>query len=253
MPTALKALLAQFAGLLLAFVLARGGALPPGIWPLIAAQALGAVAAAALLRAERWWLAIHLGFTPLLAAALQLGLAPGWSLTIFVALVLVYWTTFRTRVPLYFTNRATAQALAGLLPAGGTPALLDVGAGTGALLRTLATLRPDGRYTGVECAPAPWLIGRLAARGGIDWRHGDLFALPWEAYDVVYAFLSPAPMAAVWRKAAAELRPGSVLVSNSFAVPGREPDAVIDVADRRRTRLLLYRAPLNDTSRQAPN
>lgn len=252
MPTALKALLAQISGLLLAFMLARGGVLPPGVWPLVTAQALGAVAAAALMRAERWWLAIHLGFTPLLAAALQLGLAPGWSLAIFVALVLVYWTTFRTRVPLYLTNRATAQALAGLLPAR-SPSLLDIGAGTGALLRTLAALRPDGCYTGIEYAPAPWLIGRLAARANIDWRHGDLFALPWEAYDVVYAFLSPAPMAAVWRKAAAELRPGSLLVSNSFAVPGREPDAVVDVDDRRRTRLYLYRAPLDDAPRQAPN
>jgi hypothetical protein len=35
----------------------------------------------------------------------------------------------------------------------------------------------------------------------------------------VYAFLSPVPMAEVWRKASTELRPGALLVSNSF--PGR--------------------------------
>jgi len=75
----------------------------------------------------------------------------------------------------------------------------------------------------------------------IDWRRADLFARPWQDYDLVYAFLSPVPMAAVWKKAAAELRPGALLVSNSFPVPERAPDLVIEVGDRRRTRLYGYR------------
>ncbi len=57
----------------------------------------------------------------------------------------------------------------------------------------------------------------------------------------MYAFLSPVPMPAVWAKAIAEMRPGSLLVSNSFEVPGHEADAVIEVGDRRGTRLFLYR------------
>ena len=84
----------------------------------------------------------------------------------------------------------------------------------------------------------------LAARQpNIDCRRGDIFAHPWQDYDVVYAFLSPVPMAAVWQKAAAELRPGALLVSNSFPVPGREPDFVVDVDDRRNTQLYGYRIP----------
>ena len=46
MPPALKALLAQVAGWLAAFVLAKGGALPTGIWPLVAVQAAAATGAA---------------------------------------------------------------------------------------------------------------------------------------------------------------------------------------------------------------
>jgi hypothetical protein len=48
----------------------------------------------------------------------------------------------------------------------------------------------------------------------------------------VYAFLSPVPMAEVWRKASTELRPGALLVSNSFPVEGVEPEQVIEVDDR---------------------
>lgn len=243
MPPALKALLAQFAGAAGAFVLARNGWLT-GLWPLVGAQAGLAAAAALALRSARWWLPIHLAFLPLAVAALQLGIAPVWYLAAFVLLLLVYWTSFRTQVPLYLSNRRTAAAVAGLLPAGRLR-LLDIGAGIGSLLRPLARARPEGRFTGVELAPAPWLIGRLlcAPLPNIDWQRADLFALPWADYDAVYAFLSPVPMPTVWAKAVAEMRPDSVLISNSFAVPGVQPESIADVGDRRGTQLYVYRLP----------
>ena len=244
MPPALKALIAQVAGWLVAIALARSGVLPAGLWPLIGAQALGAVAAAAALRSARWWLPMHLAFTPLAVAARALNLAPGWYLAAFFGLVMIYWTSFRTQVPLYLSNRHTAEALARLLPRG--PArMLDIGAGTGSLLRRLALLRPDCHFRGVELAPGPWLAGKLllARQPQVEWQRTDLFSVPWADYDLVYAFLSPVPMAAVWQKAAAEMRPGSLLVSNTFAIPGRNPDFVVDIDDRRATRLLAWRIP----------
>jgi hypothetical protein len=45
-------------------------------------------------------------------------------------------------------------------------------------------------------------------------------AAPLAGQDVVYAFLSPAPMKQLWAKAQAEMTPGSLFVSNSFPVPG---------------------------------
>ena len=241
MPPALKALVAQLAGLAAAVALARSGTLA-GLWPLVGTQALVAAGVAAGLRSARWWLPIHLGFLPLVVIAHGAALHPGWYLGGFVVLVLVYWTSFRTQVPLYLSNRATAAAVAELLPEG--PArMLDIGAGTGALLRPLAQARPDCRFTGIELAPATWAIGRLLLRGhaNVEWLRGDLFSPDWSGYDLVYAFLSPVPMPAVWAKAIAEMRPGSLLVSNSFEVPGHEADAVIEVGDRRGTRLFLYR------------
>lgn len=245
MPPALKALCAQLAGAAGAFILARAGFIG-GLWPLVAAQASLAALGSLLLRSERWWLAIHLGFLPgtVLAHGLArtLGLHPGWFLASFVLLLLIYWTSFRTRVPLYLSNRATAAAAGSLLPA--SPArMLDIGAGTGAVLRPLARVRPDCRFTGIELAPLPWLLGRLlsARLPNVECRRGDLFASAWSDYDVVYAFLSPVPMAAVWAKACAEMKPGSLLASNSFAVPGIEPERIIDIDDRRGTRLHIYR------------
>ncbi|HNQ74995.1 MAG TPA: class I SAM-dependent methyltransferase [Pseudothauera hydrothermalis] len=243
MHPALKALAAQCGGWVLAWLLARSGLLPAGLWPLVAAQAAGATLCAATLHSARWWLPIHLAFMPLAVLAHGLSLDPAWYLGLFLALLAIYWTSFRTQVPLYLSNRTTAETVARLLPAQRPVSLLDIGSGTGALLRPLARLRPESRFAGIEAAPAPYWLARLLARAApnLSFTRGDFFTASWSNYDVVYAFLSPVPMAKVWQKARKEMRPGSLLISNSFPVPGIEPAFVIEVADRRRTRLYAYR------------
>jgi len=156
-------------------------------------------------------------------------------------------------------QRAVGGRLLELLPAQTAPQRwVDLGSGTGSLLRPLARLRPDCRCEGIEAAPAPYLLSCLLSRRqpNIALARGDFWKLPWADYDLVYAFLSPVPMAEVWRKATEELRPGSLLVSNSFPIEGVTPDAVIEVPDRRRTRLYLYRpagpAPKLRTTAWAP-
>lgn len=194
------------------------------------------------LDAPRWWIAIHLAFMPLAVLASRLPVAPGWYLAGFVVLLLVFWRTDKSRVPLYLSNAATAKALAGLLPA--TPChVIDLGCGSGGLLRRLARARPDCEFLGIEHAPLTWLWARLAATGlpNCRVRLGDFWGQNLGLFDVTYAFLSPAPMARLWAKAGAEMRPGSLLVSNSFAIPGVEPANTVEVPDRRGTRLLCYR------------
>ncbi|MBR0567923.1 methyltransferase type 12 [Azoarcus sp. L1K30] len=243
MPPALKALASQLAGGLIAWLMGLAGLLPPGLWPLALAQAIGAVMVAALLRSARWWLPIHLLFVPLALAMRTLALAPGWYLAAFITLALIYWSSFRTQVPLYLSNRKTAAAVADLLPPDRPAQVLDIGSGTGSLLRVLARLRPDCHFAGIESAPGPWALGWIQGRtmANLAWHRGDFFQHSWQGKDVVYAFLSPVPMAAVWRKATAEMPPGSILISNSFQVPDCKPERVIEVDDRRRTRLFVYR------------
>ena len=74
-----------------------------------------------------------------------------------------------------------------------------------------------------------------------EWRWGSLWKTSLTDMDVVYAFLSPVPMAELWEKARAEMRPGSLFVSNSFAVPDVVPSEVIAVDDARQTQLYCYR------------
>lgn len=241
---ALKALLAQTAAWLLLWSLLRAtGLSAPSPMVLAFGQGLLAAAASAALRAPGWWLPIHLLFSPLLVFAAELGLAPGWYLAGFVLLLLVYWSNVRHQVPLYLSNRATAHALAALLPAQPNLSVIDIGCGTGVVLRRLAQARPDCRFAGVETAPLPYLAARFNTRefANCAVRRLDLWDCPLGDFDVVYAFLSPVPMTRLWRKACSEMRPRSLLVSNSFPIAGVACERIVEVGDRRGTRLYLYR------------
>lgn len=240
-----QALLAQIAGIVLAGALAH-------VWPGVLAslprvvllQAVSAALIGQLLGAPRWWIPLHLGFLPAVLLASRLEIAAGWYLAGFILLLLVYWRIDRSQVPLYLSNPATAAAVTRLLP--DTPCrLIDLGCGHGALLRHLAKARPDCEFVGVEHAPLPWLWARLAASGhdNLQIRYGNFWRTSLASFDVVYAFLSPVPMPRLYALVRAQLRPGSLLISNSFVVPGVEPESQLDVADQRGTQLYCYRMP----------
>lgn len=194
------------------------------------------------LGAPTWWLPIHCAFMPAVVLASRLHIASGWYLTALVVLILIFWRTDQSRVPLYLSNAATTRALAALLPAAPSR-VIDLGCAHGGLLRRLARARSDCRFVGIEHAPLPWLWAKLASLGlpNLDICYGNFWGRDLAPFDLVYAFLSPVPMPRLMGKARAEMRPGTLLVSNSFAVPGASAEQVVDIADSRATRLYCYR------------
>jgi hypothetical protein len=205
----------------------------------------GAMAAlfSVMLRLPRWWWLLQAAFVPAVVAAQQLQW-PGWVYgVLLLLLLLVYGAVFRTGVPLFLSSRATAERLAAWLGCEPKLRLVDLGSGSGRLLREVALQRPGWRLEGVESAWLPWLWSRLAARGlpQMTVLRGDLWQYPVRDCDVVYAFLSPLPMERLWAHVQRGRRRPGWLVSNSFAVPGREPDDVLEVDDRRGTHLYCYR------------
>jgi hypothetical protein len=242
----LKAVLAQ-AGAAALLALALKSGLLAGTWAgaswLAAFDGALAMALSGALRLPTWWLPIQGGFVPALAWASRLNLPPWAWLAGFALLWLVFRSNPRERVPLYLSNRATWDAVASLLPEDRPCSFVDLGCGLGGGLARLARQRPQARFLGIESAPLPclWAWLRARQRPNLRVRWGDLWAEDLGRHDLVYAFLSPEPMPGLWRKARAEMRPGALLVSNSFEAPGRTPDRVLAVDDARRTRLLIWR------------
>lgn len=186
---------------------------------------------ATLSRQPWWWRVIHAGFMPLVWYTHTLAIDPGWFLLGAILLLLVFRGALSGQVPLYLSNRQTVAALSDLLAERNAASFLDLGAGLGSTTVPLADNFADKQFTGYENAPLTWLVGRFFSLGrpNIHWRWDDLWQARLGEFDVVYAFLSPAPMPRLWEKAKAEMKPGSLFVSNSFPVPGATPDRIIEV------------------------
>jgi len=146
---------------------------------------------------------------------------------------------------LYLTNTRTKAALATLLPKEANFRFADLGCGLGGPVLSLSRVRPDGYFTGFETAPAlflmAWLRRRLSGGANIEIIFSDFWSQNLGEFDVVYCFLSPVPMPALFEKARLQMKPGSLLVSNSFEVPGTPADDILEVDDARNTKLHLWR------------
>lgn len=223
---------------------ATGQGLTTPLWQICLLQGMIACLFSCFAKARGLSLVFHL----LLPFAIWLGLVlpvPSWVYLLIAAIIgLVYRNVLKDRVPLYLTNRTTWQALADLLP-DGEGHFCDLGSGLAGTLAYLGGKRPDSQFTGIESAPLPCLISKcrlfLLGLGNVKIIYGDIWKENLSRYDLVYCFLSPVPMPEIYKKARAEMKPGSLLISNSFDVPGHPADEILELDDRRKTRLHLWR------------
>lgn len=206
-------------------------------------QSASAVLFSYVLRMQPWWLIMQALFVPAMILTLRLEFAPGWYLGGFIALVMVYWSTFTTQVPLYVSRRQVWRAVLAQLPQRTGLRCMDLGSGLGGWVQYLARMRSDSYFDGIEAAPLPCWVGKLRTllqtNATVTW--GDFWKHNLSTYDVVFAYLSPVPMPDLWDKVRREMRPGTLFISYRFCVPGVVPSAVVELNDLGRTQLYLWR------------
>ncbi len=206
----------------------------------VAAALLGALAGL-----PRWWIPIQLLAPPVLGLLVVIGL-PLWCAPLGLAvLLLLYGGGVATRVPLYLSATAAHVALAQLLAGRPLPRAVDLGAGFGGPMRHLAKVFPHGVFRSVEASPATWLVAWILGcqRSNLRVQWGDLWRTELSDFDLIYVFLSPEPMPRLWTQVCAQAKPGALLVSNTFPVPGAEAAQVIDLPGRTDARLFVYPVP----------
>ncbi len=243
LPPSVVALALQFVALLLVVSGLHFADIPSN--PLVFALLCGSIAAGLghLVGLARWWLPIQFLFAPALVLVLNLHIPPEFFLAAFIVMLVVYWTTFRSQVPLYLSSKRVWITLEELLPAGHFT-FMDIGSGLGGVLTHLARIRPDGQYYGVENAPLPYLLSKLRIHLGsytnchVRWE--SMWSSDLALYDIVFAYLSPVPMEQLWRKAQKEMKPGSLFISNSFAVPQHPPQYSITLDDLHHSSLHIW-------------
>ena len=177
-----------------------------------------------------WWIPIQLFFTPGLLAVNALSIPPTAFLIIFVLLLGVFWSTFRTQVPLFLSGPAVWDAVEALLPVKPVRCV-DIGSGIGGLILALSARRRDCEFVGVEIAPLPWLISAIRGRmrnSAARFTRRDYRTLDLAEFDVVFAYLSPAAMPAVWQQAQTQMRKEAMLISYAFDLADITPDQIYE-------------------------
>ena len=240
LPWPLPALLAWAAAWLLYAGLQRSAV--PAALALLLACALGT---AASVLGRSWWRRglIAAGF-PLswLASGASAGAVPAWAWLVPLALLLLVYPLNAWRdAPLFPTPRQALQALPGAALLAPQARVLDAGCGLGDGLRALRCAYPQARVEGVEWSRTLRLLCALRC----PWarvQRGDMWAVDWGQYALVYLFQRPESMERAAAKARADMPPGAWLVSLEFAVPGVRPHAQLPLGGERV--LWVYRLPL---------
>ncbi|MGK5087216.1 class I SAM-dependent methyltransferase [Bdellovibrionota bacterium FG-2] len=192
----------------------------------------------------RWWLLINFSFFPLLTALNTASLPRSGFLIGFILLLLLNWNSFKERVPLYLTGKETNRKLVEFLSAHHKDfTFVDLGSGLASTLCFLAGEFPNAKFEGVETAPIVFLLSwfRCLFKKNCKIRYQSLWQVNLVEYHYVYCFLSPEPMPKIWNKAKSEMLKGSVLISNTFTVPGHPPDTIIELHDWRSSKLCIWK------------
>jgi hypothetical protein len=162
----------------------------------------------------------------------------------FAVLSIVLWSMKNGISPMPTTNK-TKEALYSLLPYLDEGIVYELGSGWGSLLISLAKFYPNCSVVGYETSPIPYYVSTFivwAIRlNNIDLHKKDFFAIPLSEASIVVCYLYPGAMSKLKLKFEKELRPGTLIISNTFAIPGWTPAAIAESKDLYRTKVYLYK------------
>ncbi len=232
----MKALLVQLISLIFSFLILllcrHFFEFRPAILHFLLAHGALAASASIYLNFDWWWSLIQIAFPVTVYGFFLQDIPPTFYLIALLGFSLLFWSTYKTQVPYYPSKSSLLTPLIKLLPKGREFNFVDLGSGMGGLLFDLSGRCESGHFFGIEYAPLPWLISRLRQainRARVEISYGSFFECHLSKFDVVFCYLSPAAMTAIWEKAKSEMRPGTLFLSYEFVVPSVKPDVVLNI------------------------
>lgn len=155
---------------------------------------------------------------------------------------IVLWSIRNGIAPMPTSPKAK-RALLKALPPTISGTVYELGAGWGTLLLPLARRYPHAETIGFETSPIPYLVARARIRGfqNIKLQRQDFMQTDLADAGLVVCYLYPEAMRRLKIKFEVELKAGTWVISNTFAIPGWEPLQVVSVDDLYRNKIYIYK------------
>jgi trans-aconitate methyltransferase len=160
-----------------------------------------------------------------------------------LSISIVVWT-IKNGIGPTITSPKQKRCLLASLPEDLKGNVFDLGSGWGTLAISLARQLPACQVIGYESSPVPYLFSRvlqfLLRFPNLKFNRQDILRVSLQEASLIVCYLYPAAMKKLKPKFEEELHPGTVVITNTFAVPGWNPANVLLAADIYRSKIYLY-------------
>lgn len=169
----------------------------------------------------------------------------------FVFLIFIMWVWFSVILwslkcgisPMPSSDKAKKKVLASI-PHETQGTVVDLGSGWGNMVTGIAELLPHCHVIGYETSPIPYFVSKcwkyIEGLTNLKIIKKDFFDASLKDVSLVYCYLYPAAMERLKGKFEEELKPGTVIITNTFAIPGWEPVQIWQLTDMYHTRIYVY-------------
>ena len=158
--------------------------------------------------------------------------------------VLILGLTIKTGISPMPSSRQAQKAVLALIPSSISRPVYELGSGWGQMTLAISREFQDVRVIGLECSWVPWgvswVLGRLLGGRNLEFQRKNFQAVDLQEAQVIVCYLYPGAMSRLAERLPKELKPGTVVISNTFRMPGWEPEKVVQLNDLHRTSIYRY-------------
>ena len=166
---------------------------------------------------------------------------------VIVSLLELFYYALSTGAPPMPSSFGAARQIASLIPNRETRTVYEVGAAWGHLAFPLALTHPKCTVRAIEISPLPWLfmkgVEKLLFVRNMRIERRDMFDVSFREAGVVVCYLHTELLDQLKPKLQSELTSGSLVVSNTYAIPGWTPTETYERDDSYCPQIYVYRIP----------
>ena len=164
---------------------------------------------------------------------------------LFLATISIVLTTLRVGISPQPSTSKARNALLELAPEQSFETIFELGSGWGGLAFALAKRYPDTPVCAYELSYVPYLYSKLrlklAPQDNLQFFRKDFLDTDLSKASLLATYLFPGGMEEIAAQIIPKLKQETILLSNTFALPGFEAEKEVTLNDFYRTRIYRYR------------